>query len=256
MGVIGRGVCLLVALVLTSCSPSTAGALSASASPPATPPATPTATPTANPAATPAASPATTPAAEPSASRSASAAASYPSAQEASAAGAQTLAERRFEIFVAGDQCPPNQPCIHGPGHEYDGDHAAYTVYRATGATHAGPGPYDCFVYVFEDAAGWHPFDGYCTAQLSASVGGTNYIFTPGTCANVRERAGLQARVRDCLPMKTFVSIDDGPAWLDGYLWWHIAGQGWTVYQNLYPDFNSASMTCLPAPCWIGNEAR
>ena len=175
---------------------------------------------------------------------------------EASAAGGQNLAARRHETFVTSDSCPAGQSCIHGPAAEHDGADAAYVVYRATGATGAGSGPYDCFVYVYREGAGWHPYDGYCTQQISASIGGTEYIYTPGTCANIRNPAGLQAPVVDCLPHHQQVTIDQAPQWLDGHLWWHLASHGWTVHENLYPDFNSGSLTCGGGPpeCWINGN--
>src|SRR3984893_6253163 len=175
----------------------------------------------------------------------------YASAVEASVGAAQPLAARRHQTYVAANACPSSNSCIHGPAQEHDGAGAAYFVYRSTGATAAGPGPYDCFVYVFQDPSGWPQLDGYCPAQVSASVGGTNYIETPGSCANVRENPGLSARVIKCLAWHTRITIDAGPTWTDGHMWWRLTGQGWTAHDNIFPSFAATSLTCTPTPCWV-----
>jgi hypothetical protein len=162
-----------------------------------------------------------------------SSAANYGSALQASVYAAQRLAAQRQEIFVEADSCPPNQACIHGPAQEHDGDRAAYVIYRSAGATATGPGPADCFVYVFQEGWGWHPLDGYCTQQLSASIGANNYTHTPDSCANVRENPGLAAKIIQCVPDHTPITVDGGPTWRDGQLWWHLTNRGWTVHDNL-----------------------
>lgn len=152
---------------------------------------------------------------------------------------------------MAADTCPSSQSCIHGPAQEHDGTDAAYVVYRSTGATGSGPGPYDCFVYVFRNESGWHQLDGYCTQMLSASIGGTNYIGTTGSCANIRENPGLAGKVIKCLPFKSQINIDGGPRWIDGHMWWHLTDGGWTAHDNIFPGFAATSLTCAPYPCWV-----
>jgi hypothetical protein len=152
---------------------------------------------------------------------------------------------------VAADACPSNNSCIHGPAQEHDGDRAAYVIYRSTGATGAGPGPYDCFTYVYQEGLGWHSLDGYCTQELSASIGGSNYIQTPGSCANIRDTPGLTGKVSQCLSNRTRVTIDGGPSWRDGHMWWHLTDRGWTAHDNIFPGFAAPSLTCVPTPCWV-----
>jgi hypothetical protein len=177
--------------------------------------------------------------------------ANYGSALQASVYGAQKLAAQRHQVYVEGDTCPAERSCIHGPAQEHDGDRAAYVIYRSTGATGAGPGPYDCFVYVYQEGWGWHSLDGYCTQELSASIGATNYIATAGSCANIRETPALTAKVSQCLSDRTRVTIDGGPSWRDGHIWWHLTDRGWTAHDNIFPGFAATSLTCIPVPCWV-----
>jgi hypothetical protein len=136
--------------------------------------------------------------------------------------------------YVQASNCPPNQPCIYGDGPETDGDHAAYFSYAAGSGSSTGPGPSPCLVYVFEDSSGWKFLDGYCTQNLLATVGGSDSINTPGSCANLRNQPGVSGTIIRCIADQTIVKIDQGPTWLDGHLWWHVGAGGWIAHDNLF----------------------
>jgi hypothetical protein len=146
--------------------------------------------------------------------------------------GVQQFAASTGRIYVPGASCT-NRPCIYGQGDETDGDHAAYFVYAAGSGQANGPGPYGCYIYVYEDTTGWHYLNGYCTQNLVVALGGVTSVRTPGTCANLRDSPGLSSKVIRCLKDGVTVTIDGGPTWLDKHLWWHIDAGGWIAHDNL-----------------------
>lgn len=145
--------------------------------------------------------------------------------------GVRQFAASLHEIYSPGG-CP-NQPCIYGQGEETDGDHAAYFVYAAGSGDANGPGAAGCFIYLYSDTSGWHYLNGRCTQNTSAALGSPDNVRAPGSCANLRDSPGLSTRVIRCLPDGTQVTIDQGPTWRDGHLWWHVAEGGWVAHDFL-----------------------
>lgn len=135
-------------------------------------------------------------------------------------------------VYVPGASCP-NTPCIYGQGDEKDGNNAAYFAYQAGSGEANGPGPYGCYIYVYRDSYGWHYLNGRCTQNLVVANPGVASVTTTGSCANLRESAGLSGRVIRCLIEGTTVTIDGGPTWLDNHLWWHVNAGGWIAHDNL-----------------------
>jgi hypothetical protein len=171
-----------------------------------------------------------------------SASPSYPDALAAAryegrrGTGASTVLSGSF------DQCPMNDSCI-ALEQQHDGTRSAYFD------AHAGSNSdtVACGVYVFQDAAGWHPLNTACGVypvpgrSLSATFMGSG-------CINVRADPGYTSRIVECLPVDTMVTIDRGPVFLQestpsdaanlNRLWWHLVGHGWMVHQYLTGVFN------------------
>jgi hypothetical protein len=172
-----------------------------------------------------------------------SASASYPDALAAAryegrrGTGASTVLSGGF------DQCPMNDTCI-ALEQQHDGTRSAYFD------AHAGSNSeiVACGVYVFQDAAGWHPLNTACGVypvpgrSLSATFMGSG-------CINVRVDPGYTSKIVECLPVDTLVTIDRGPVFLQeatpsdaanlNRLWWHLVGHGWMVHQYLTGVFNT-----------------
>lgn len=168
-------------------------------------------------------------------STSATAAPGWPTAGAAANEGAQKEAARLQSVVVPGESCPPNQACLRSPK-ETDGDHAAYVIYVADSGSNSGPGPYGCYIYVYQDSAGWHFYEAVCTQNDWVPERGHGMV-TPGPCGNVREAPSLQARVIKCLPERTDLNLDGGPTWADSHMWWDIKDSGWMAHDNLVLDF-------------------
>ena len=91
-----------------------------------------------------------------------------------------------------------------------------------------------CWVYLYEDGAGWHFVDVQC-AQAPGSLPriGMDDLVKVSGCANVRSDPGLQGRVVACLANGATVHVVGGPVYRDGKLWWLLQGQGWMVHDSL-----------------------
>ena len=99
--------------------------------------------------------------------------------------------------------------------------------------TFYGPGPgAGCFVFLYQDASGWHYVNVRC-AQATGNIPGPQDLVKVSGCANVRDAPGLNSRVIACLPNGTTVDVDSAPIYVDGHIWWHLAGRGWMVHGNL-----------------------
>lgn len=89
-----------------------------------------------------------------------------------------------------------------------------------------------CSVYLFEDSAGWHYLNAGCHQISGSDPSNFDHVFVAG-CANVRDAPGLSANVVACLINAVVVNIDSAPVYLDGHIWWHLAGRGWMAHDFL-----------------------
>jgi N-acetylneuraminic acid mutarotase len=94
-----------------------------------------------------------------------------------------------------------------------------------------GPG-FALVVYVVHGPEGWH----YLDARGTQSPGfvptvGDSLTLRLGGCANVRAAPSTSAQVATCLASGSTVTIDGGPNYGDGHLWWHLAGRGWMAHE-------------------------
>jgi hypothetical protein len=128
--------------------------------------------------------------------------------------------------FVA--KCPTNAACLSFVSQTVGKD-AAVVVFSTVSS-----GGRQCAGYVFRRGGSWQLLDVVCGLpdQLSPLVGHDATVHVTGGCANVRNAAGLTARVVGCISNGTAVQIDGGPAFADGRLWWHEKG-GWVAHDFL-----------------------
>jgi hypothetical protein len=140
---------------------------------------------------------------------------------------------------------------------ETDGSDAAVLRGGTVGCDASG----DCsaaelWVYVVEDAAGWHYWDAIASQNRGApdvrTDGDSPYINdlmangSAGTCPAVSTAPARGAEIVTCVPAQSVVRLDNGPLFADGQLWWHIAGtldheggafapspQGWMAHASL-----------------------
>ncbi len=136
-------------------------------------------------------------------------------------------------VYVTGsfDRCPINHACVT-LGDEHDGRGAAYFVAEAGSNSDV----ISCGVYVFHDASGWHPLNTACGAYPAPGQT-VSATFMGSGCINVRANPGYTARIVDCLPVDTTVTIDAGPVFVQeavpsdagnlNRVWWHLVGRGW-----------------------------
>ncbi len=136
--------------------------------------------------------------------------------------------ESKSGLKYAADACPAAQPCLIPVGETHGTDAAAVQFSAGEGRA--------CLGYVFQDGAGWHYLDGVCgpAAELTPNAGHEAVVRTAsGGCVNLRGVAGLSGRVVTCLASGTRVSIDGGPDYVDGKLWWHLPRGGWMAHEFL-----------------------
>lgn len=142
------------------------------------------------------------------------------------------------------DQCPTNDACL-ALQQQHDGTRSAYFDARAGSNSEFVA----CGVYVFQDAAGWHPLNTACGVYPSPGTS-LSATFMGSGCINVRTDPGYTSKIVECLPVDTLVTIDRGPVFLQeatasdaanlNRLWWHLVGHGWMVHQYLTGVFNLA----------------
>ena len=89
-----------------------------------------------------------------------------------------------------------------------------------------------CWVFLYQDAAGWHYVNAVC-AQGTGNVPGPQVTVKVSGCANVRDNPGLSSKVVACLPNGTYVDVDSAPVYADGHIWWHLADRGWMAHDYL-----------------------
>jgi hypothetical protein len=138
-------------------------------------------------------------------------------------------AEQRLAIPDCGATSP-------GPGHDCFAALQAADAIVGTdaGYFHGARFGTGCWVYLYQDAGGWHFVDVRC-AQAPGSlprVAMDDLVHVSG-CANVRAEPSLQAPVVACLPNNTTVQITGGPVYRDDKLWWYLEGRGWMVHDSL-----------------------
>jgi hypothetical protein len=89
-----------------------------------------------------------------------------------------------------------------------------------------------CWVFLYQDAAGWHYVNARCAQGTGSIPGPQDNVWVSG-CANVRDAPSLGGRVVACLPNGTLVDADSAPVYADSHLWWHLAGRGWMAHDFL-----------------------
>lgn len=95
-----------------------------------------------------------------------------------------------------------------------------------------------CWVFLYEDSAGWHYVNAGCSRNGIAPVPGIgDRVFVTG-CANFRVAPALAAKVLGCLGNGTSVDVDSAPVYADGHIWWHLAGRGWMAHEFLVAPKN------------------
>jgi hypothetical protein len=110
------------------------------------------------------------------------------------------------------------------------GIHAG-TIYGESGPN--GPGGHSgCWVFLYEDAGGWHYVNARCAQATGYIPGAMDRVFVTG-CANVRSDPGLSSQVLDCVKGGTIVDVDSAPVYVDGHIWWHLSGRGWMAHDFL-----------------------
>jgi hypothetical protein len=89
-----------------------------------------------------------------------------------------------------------------------------------------------CWIFLYEDSPGWHFANGACAQATGSLPGLQDRVYVTG-CANVRDAPGTSSKVLECLPNNTVVDVDSAPFYLDGHIWWHLAGLGWMAHDFL-----------------------
>jgi hypothetical protein len=184
----------------------------------------------------------------PSGSFPVSPSAGYADAKQVAIAGAvsqtgATYLDGDVDLFVA---CPASAKKCLAINTEVDGNRAAYFQSHVGSSTEYGA----CFIYTFQDTAGWHFLDMVCARPESGEawpdVGAADLVFVTAGCANVRAAPGLSGKVVACLPAGTSVNIDGGPDYVEelrpmpSHIWWHIEAKGWMAHDFLVPSYPGA----------------
>jgi hypothetical protein len=168
---------------------------------------------------------------------------SYPDAMAAARYEAERGTGASNVVQGAFDQCPSNDACVALQG-KHDGTAAAFFDAQAGSNREVAA----CGVYVFQDATGWHPLNMAC-GVYPAPGKSVSATFIGSGCINVRANPGYAAKIVECLPVDTMVTIDRGPVFVPestasdagnlNRLWWHLVGHGWMVHQYLTGVFNT-----------------
>jgi hypothetical protein len=168
--------------------------------------------------------------------------ASYPDAMAAALYEARRGTAASTVVQGAFDQCPRNDSCVALQA-MHDGTRSAFFDAQAGSNSDAKA----CGVYVFQDAAGWHPLNTAC-GVYPAPGKSMSAAFMGSGCINARLNPGYAGKIVECLPVDTTVTIDGGPVFVQestasdvgnlNRLWWHLVGHGWMVHQYLAGEFN------------------
>jgi hypothetical protein len=170
--------------------------------------------------------------------------ASYPDAMGAARYEARRGTAASNVLQGAFDQCPANDSCV-ALQEKHDGTRSAFFDAQAGSNAELKT----CAIYVFQDAAGWHPLNTAC-GVYPAPGKSVSATFMGSGCINVRANPGYAGKIVECLPVDTTVTIDGGPVFVQetsasdagnlNRLWWHLVGHGWMVHQYLTGVFNTA----------------
>jgi RNA polymerase sigma factor (sigma-70 family) len=103
----------------------------------------------------------------------------------------------------------------------------------ATGPAGCGSGA-ALLTYVFKDSTGWHYLDARGTqAGFLPAIGLQGTLRLSSGCVNVRALPSLSGQILSCLRNGATVTVDGGPNYVDGKMWWHLQGSGWMVHDFL-----------------------
>jgi hypothetical protein len=133
------------------------------------------------------------------------------------------------------DSCPQHPP----PSCLYTREATGFIgidagVVKAGEGCPAGCGGAACYLYLFEDASGWHFVNAACVQATGDTPGANDFVrVSGGGCANVRSEPGTKSKVVACLPDHTTVDVDSAPVYTDGKIWWHLSGKGWMAHDFL-----------------------
>ncbi len=165
----------------------------------------------------------------------------------ATPAGAHDYAAQRgaahFNATLVKDSknCPSAEgaACYVESTQSVSGDHAMYFLdsigFNPTGAAD--------IAYLYQDGSGWHWMDSLGTQMLFPSKE-TQIVQVDSGCANVHSGASTQSGVVACLKAGTQITVDDGPTYADGHIWWHVQEQhGWIAHDNLIAGFAPQTQT-------------
>ena len=137
------------------------------------------------------------------------------------------------------DSCAPQQECLFtDEAYGAIGIHAGW--FHGGSGCPQGCGGAGCWIYLFEDASGWHFVNAAC-AQAPGSVPGALDLVrvSGGGCANVRSEPGTKSKVVGCIADHTTVDVDSAPVYTDGKIWWHLSGKGWMAHDFLIAPPNA-----------------
>jgi hypothetical protein len=167
---------------------------------------------------------------------------SYPDAIAAARYEARRGTAASNVLQGAFDQCPTNDTCV-ALQEKHDGTRSAFFDAQAGSNSEVET----CGIYVFQDAAGWHPLNMAC-GEYPAPGKTLSATFMGSGCINVRLTPGYAGKIVECLPVDTTVTIDRGPVFVAestasdvanlNRLWWHLVGHGWMVHQYLTGVYN------------------
>ena len=140
--------------------------------------------------------------------------------------------------------CSGEQDCfkVGTPSRAMVGTNAG-TFYGQEGHFASGGGaaaaPTGCFVFLYQDATGWHYVNARCVQATGYIPGPQDLVWVSG-CANVRDAPGLGSLVLACLKNGTIVDVDSAPVYTDGHIWWHLATRGWMAHDFLVAPKSAA----------------
>lgn len=95
-----------------------------------------------------------------------------------------------------------------------------------------------CIVFLYQDSNGWHYLNAGCQVSSGGYIPGPMDRVFVTSCANLRDAPGLSSNVIGCLGNGTVVDVDSAPFYLDGHIWWHLAGRGWLAHDFLVAPKN------------------
>ncbi len=225
------GPLVIAALALAACGPNASPTASTSAAATAPDSNTASSTPTAVPATA-------APTADPLAGLPA-----FPTIEQAHDYAAHEAAKTFSDAVVVTDstKCPTAEgaACYEEGTQRTDGTNAAYFTdsisFNPTGAAD--------IVYLYQDGAGWHWMDSLGTQQSFPSIG-TNFVAIDSGCANIHSEASVGSAVVACVPGGATITIDQGPTYADGHIWWHSSDwKGWVAHDNLIAGFKPGTQS-------------